>query len=76
MESLTTIEAFEAMRSFVAQFASREPEGNRLAFQLLLVWTEIDSDEQTSDPAQWHDWLRSVTEARSRLANGQQLRIP
>ena len=76
MDSLTTIEAFEAMRSFVAQFASREPEGNRLAFQLLLAWTEIESDGQTSDPAQWHDWLRSIADAKSRLEGGQELRIP
>lgn len=76
MEPLTTMEAFEAMRSFVAQFASREPEGNREAFRFLLVWTEMEPDGQTSDPAQWHDWVGSVAEARARLASGQRLEIP
>jgi hypothetical protein len=76
VETLTVLEAFEAMRSFVAQFAGREPADSRAAFQQLLVWTEIEKDGITSDPAQWHDWLRSVADARSRLVVGEALDIP
>jgi len=76
MESLSLDEAFEAMRSFVAQFASREPAESRAALQLLLAWTMRESDGITSDPAQWNDWLASVADARERLAVGRDLDIP
>lgn len=55
MEKLTSLEAFEAMRSFIAQFASREPDALRESFRSLLVWTEVLADGITSDPAQWDD---------------------
>lgn len=76
MEKLTSVEAFEAMRSFVAQFAARVPVEGREPFRELLRWSGIEADSATSDPAQWHDWERSVTEARLRLAAGEPLTIP
>ena len=76
METLTLVEAFEAMRSFVAQFASREPAEFRERFRQLLRWTEIEADGGTFDPAQWFDWVRAADDARSRLADGGSLDIP
>ena len=61
------LEAYEAMRSFVRQFAEREPDPHRERFDELLRWTERQEDGITADPAQWPDWLRSIADARSRL---------
>ena len=68
-KELTTTEAFEAMRSFLAQFNEREPPENREVIDLLLSWTEIKADGVTSDPAQWDDWERSIDDARARLSS-------
>lgn len=68
-ETLTTTEAFEAMRSFLVQFNDREAPENREVIDLLLSWTEIQADGLTSDPAQWDDWRRSIDDARSRLSS-------
>jgi hypothetical protein len=76
METLTAVEAFEAMRSFVAQFAEREPVESRDRFRLLLSWTEREGDGVTADPAQWNDWVTAITEARCRMAEGRPLTIP
>jgi hypothetical protein len=76
METLTTVEAFEAMRSFEAQFARREPEASRERFAFLLSWTEREGDLATADPAQWDDWLKSVADARTRIAEDRRLTIP
>ena len=65
--TLTTREAFEAMRCFLAQFNEREPPERRETIELLLSWTEIEADGGTSDPAQWHDWEEAVAMAISRL---------
>jgi primase-polymerase (primpol)-like protein len=65
-ELLTTRQAFEAMRLFVAQFNEREPTDQRLAIELLLAWTEIEADGVTSDPAHWSDWEAAVEAARER----------
>jgi hypothetical protein len=66
-ELLTTRQAFEAMRLFLAQFNEREPTDHRLAIELLLAWTEIEADGMTSDPAQWSDWEAAVEAARARF---------
>jgi hypothetical protein len=70
METLTVIEAFESMRSFVRQFAEREPAEHRDRFEALLRWTERESDGMTVDPAPWDDWLRSIGDATARLRSG------
>jgi hypothetical protein len=57
---LTSAEAFEAMRIFLAQFNEREPAEQRETIQNLLSWTEIQTDGGTFDPAQSVDWERSV----------------
>ncbi len=65
---LTPVEAFEAMRSFLAQFNEREPPDARGSLNLLLGWTELDANGATSDPAQWFDWEGSILDARQRLS--------
>ncbi len=64
-DSLTSREAFEAMRLFLAQFNEREPEARRETIFFLLSWTQIQEDGMTSDPAQWPDWERAVEDAKS-----------
>ena len=64
-ESLTSREAFEAMRLFLAQFNEREPENRRETILFLLSWTQIEDDCGTSDPAQWYDWQRAVADAKA-----------
>ena len=61
--TLSETQAFEAMRLFLAQFNEREPENRRDTIDMLLAWTEIQSDGGTSDPAQWNDWQRAVADA-------------
>lgn len=57
--TLTEIEAFTAARFFIEQFNEREKSD---ALTLLVHWMEADADDptKTHDPAQWHDWVRSV----------------
>jgi hypothetical protein len=59
-QTLTSRQAFEAMRRFLAQFNEREPRERRETIRLILSGTEIESDGATSDPAQWHDLDRAV----------------
>jgi hypothetical protein len=65
--TLTSRQAFEAMRTFLEQFNEREPPDRRQTLDQLLDWTTVDSDGVTSDPAQWSDWERAVA---SVLATG------
>ena len=60
---LSTAQAFEAMRLFLAQFNEREPESRRYTIEMLLAWTAIQADGGTSDPAQWDDWEKAVSDA-------------
>lgn len=64
------VEAFEAMREIFAEELEATGPDDRSGpdFIDLVSWTEREGDEQTSDPAQWHDWLRSV-ERSSRFPN-------
>ena len=61
--TLTTRQAYEAMRIFVSQFAQREPEEYRPRFEQLIRWTRVDADGITNDPAQWDDWETAVDAA-------------
>jgi hypothetical protein len=58
---LTEREAFRAARCFLQQFNERE---HSEAIMLLISWMEEDSWDndplETSDPAQWYDWVASV----------------
>jgi hypothetical protein len=68
-ETPTERQAFDGMRSLFA--VEEERTRGRYDYAggpnlvLLLSWTSSeDSDGQTTgDPAQWHDWLRSVQQA-------------
>jgi len=59
---LTIEQAFEAMRTFLAQFNEREPPERRETILFLLQWTvrSAHADGMTSDPAQWADWEAAV----------------
>jgi hypothetical protein len=57
---LSPLQAFEAMRRFLAQFNEREPADHKETIEQLLRWTEIEADGGTADPAQWHDWADAV----------------
>jgi hypothetical protein len=58
--ALTPLQAFEAMRRFLAQFNEREPAERKETIEQILRWTEIEADGGTADPAQWHDWTDAV----------------
>lgn len=64
--TLTEVEAFTAARFFIEQFNEREKSD---ALALLVHWMESEGDDptETNDPAQWHDWVRSIDRA---LAEG------
>jgi len=57
---ITVRQAFEAMRLFLEQFNEREPNERKETIEQLLRWTEIEADGDSSDPAQWHDWIGAV----------------
>jgi hypothetical protein len=67
-QTLTIGEAFEAMRVFLTRFNEREPADRRETLELLLVWTEVQPDGVTHDPAQWEDWLEAVELVRGSTA--------
>lgn len=58
---LSEREAFRAARIFLAQFNERERSDS---IDLLVSWmteeTWGSNPLETADPAQWHDWMRSV----------------
>ena len=58
--TLTSRQALEAMRHFLAQFNEREPPERRETITFILNWTEIQPDGMTHDPAQWQDWEKAV----------------
>jgi hypothetical protein len=58
--TLSSRQAFEAMRRFLEQFNEREPPERRETIEMLLGWTEIQDDGITADPAQWSDWEQAV----------------
>ena len=63
--TLTSVEAFEAMRLFLAQFNQREPPQRRETLSFVLGWTAIQEDGITSDPAQWQDWEEAIAAAKA-----------
>ena len=62
-DTMTSRQAFEAMRFFLARFNEREPIERRQTIDQLLRWTKVESHGWTNDPTQWADWERAVTEA-------------
>jgi hypothetical protein len=61
-------EAFDGMRAF---FVAERERGESTSFTpgppdlvLLESWTSWEPDGATSDPAQWHDWLAAVEQAK------------
>ena len=66
-KDLTPREALEAMRCFLEQFNERKPPERRLTIEQILSWTEVQADGITYDPAQCHDWERSIATALMRL---------
>jgi hypothetical protein len=61
--TLTSVQAYEAMRTFVAQFNEREPADQRETIDSMLRWTELEPDGTSYDPAQWEDWKAAVAAA-------------
>ncbi len=62
-DTITSRQAFDAMRLFLARFNEREPIERRQTIDQLLRRTKVEHDGWTNDPAQWTDWERAVTEA-------------
>jgi hypothetical protein len=56
---LTLDQAYRAAYYFIRQYYERDALKPESMF-FLLVWMQLDAPRSSSDPAQWHDWLRSV----------------
>ena len=58
-KELTILEAFETMKCFLEQYYER---GKRQEGEIgqLLGDLQFLEDSGTADPAQWHDWEKSV----------------
>jgi hypothetical protein len=57
--SLTLEQAYIAAYHFIHQFYERDAE-KPVSMFFLLSWMALDGPGQSSDPAQWFDWLESV----------------
>lgn len=64
-ETLTSREALEAMRIFLAQFNEREPPDRRETIHSILSWTQVEGDGITFDPAQIADWEHAVADTKA-----------
>jgi hypothetical protein len=58
-QSLTVDQAYLAACEFVRQFYERDSRKPASMFHLL-SWIQLEQPRTSSDPAQGHDWLRSV----------------
>lgn len=58
-------EAYRAAWRFIAQYATGEPAEGARRFRFMLGNMELEGHRQTTDPAQWHDWIASVNAARA-----------
>jgi len=58
--TLTSRQALEVMRVFIAQFKEKEPVQHRERFEQLLRWTRMEPDGVTYDPGQWDAWEKAV----------------
>ena len=59
---LTYEQAYIATYHFIHQFYERDTAKPTSMF-FLLSWMALDGPEQSSDPAQWFDWLKSARKA-------------
>jgi hypothetical protein len=62
---LTLDQAYIATWSFIHQFYERDEQKSESLFSLL-TWMELDDARESSDPMQWHDWVRAVDQALAR----------
>jgi len=60
--TLTLDQGYAAAYYFIRQFYERDSRKPESMF-FLLSWMELEGPRMSGDPAQWHDWLRSVEKA-------------
>lgn len=64
--SLTELEAFDAMRSFLEAYWRRGAcSSDDLAILLSDLNRGVWADQRPGDPAQWGDWLAAIRSVRS-----------
>jgi hypothetical protein len=68
--TLTSRQAFEAMRRFLELFIEREPPERCETIFMILSSTQILPDGLTADPADWDDWERAVASVIGTDAEG------
>jgi hypothetical protein len=66
-ETITLVEAYDAMRVFLEEV--RQREGGTSAELERLIGALKWADGTPVDPAAWQDWLRALEVAKSRLAS-------
>ena len=59
---LTLDQGYLAAYQFIRQFYERDGRKPESMF-LLLTWMQLEAPRMSSDPAQWHDWVGSVSKA-------------
>jgi len=62
---LTVDQGYLAAYYFIRQFYERDGRKPESMFSLL-SWMELDGPRLSSDPAQWFDWMNSVSHALER----------
>jgi hypothetical protein len=71
---LTLDEAYRATFHFIAQYYEREPiEPFLLMLSSMTSWNLDGPMRQTSDPATWNDWIKSVARG---ISSDEPLEIP
>jgi hypothetical protein len=71
---LTVDQAYLAAYEFIRQFYERDSRKPVSMFHLL-SWMQMEQPRESSDPAQWYDWLTSVGTAISQ-GSDEQFSIP
>ena len=62
-DTMTSCQAFAAMRVFLALFNEREPVEDRQTIDRFLHRTRVEEDGGTIDPSYWADWELAVSAA-------------
>jgi hypothetical protein len=71
---LTVDQAYLAACEFIRQFYERDSRKPQSMFHLL-SWMQLEQPRESSDPAQWQDWLACVGAAIS-MGSDEQFSIP
>jgi hypothetical protein len=64
MSSITTTEAIATFAIFIRRFTDRSGGDETIRYLLEAISSDMWTDGQPNDPAQWDDWLEAFAEVR------------